>query len=459
MKRNTWILLASAAVGLTVIGVVVAGSMSGVPVRVVEVRWDTIHESVDERGITRLPRTYLITMPFDGRITAIGFQEGDAVYPAGAKDPQGRDARPVARVVPGDVQWTVDEAAAIVGRLEKAIEKNNDKTVEDILLAQAKKFVESMGSTVESAQEQVKASDKKHEFFKKILGRFLETTNLVSEQEIDRARLDEFESYIDLEQDKLVLRAMLSLQAATDLLPDMVERYTDRKGLTEAVLLKEKAEATARLDQVVENQRRGTMYSPVEGVVLKRYVSNERQLSAGTSLLEIGDLDELEVEADVLSLDVVDAHEGARAEIHGPAIGPEPVVGKVSRVYPAGFTKVSSLGVEQQRVKVIVQLDKDDLARLRQQRNMGVGYRVRVRIFTQEKERALVVPRSALFRDSQGEWQVYILADGRLAVRAVKIGLLNDELAEVAAGLEEGDRVVRAPEKRLVAGQRASARE
>jgi len=439
MKKNTWILLAGAVVGLIAIGAVVAGSMSGVPVRVVEVRWDSIHESVDERGITRLPRTYLITMPFDGRITAIGFQEGDTVYPQGKKDLQGQDSKPVARVVPGDVQWTVDEAAAIVGQLEEAIKKNNDTAVEDILLDQANKFVESMVPTVKSAQEQVKASDKKYEFFSKILKRYLETPNILSEHDIDQARLDEFESYIDVEQDKLVLQAMLSLQAATDLLPDMVQRYTGRKSLTEAVLLKEKAEATARLDQVVENQRRGTMYSPVEGVVLKRYVSNERQLSAGTSLLEIGNLDELEVEADVLSLDVVDAHEGARVEIHGPAIGPEPVVGKVSRIYPAGFTKVSSLGVEQQRVKVIVQLEKDDLARLRRQRNMGVGYRVRVRIFTQEKERALVVPRSALFRDSQGGWQVYALQSGRLAVRDVEIGLLNDELAEVAAGLEEGE--------------------
>ena len=90
---------------------------------------------------------------------------------------------------------------------------------------------------------------------------------------------------------------------------------------------------------------------------------------------------------------------GDAVEIYGPAIGPAAVHGEVARIYPAGFTKISSLGVEQQRVRVIVQFhDREDLKRLLHERGLGVGYRVRVRIHTAERSQALVVPRSALFR-------------------------------------------------------------
>ncbi len=104
---------------------------------------------------------------------------------------------------------------------------------------------------------------------------------------------------------------------------------------------------------------------------------------------------DLEVEADVLSLDVVAAKVGDRAEIYGPAIGKPPAQAVVSRIYPAGFTKVSSLGVEQQRVKVILRFKQTDLQRLLKDRRLGVGYRVRVRIFTADKTQS---PADSTFR-------------------------------------------------------------
>ena len=121
--------------------------------------------------------------------------------------------------------------------------------------------------------------------------------------------------------------------------------------------------------------------------MLERAFSDERQVTAGTVLLKIGRLENLEVEADILSQDVVNVKEKDPVEITGPAIGPTPAHGTVKRIYPAGFTKVSSLGVEQQRVKVIIAIDPPDLARLRNQRDLGVDYRVRVRVFTAEKRR------------------------------------------------------------------------
>ena len=199
------------------------------------------------------------------------------------------------------------------------------------------------------------------------------------------------------------------------------------------------------------------MRSPVDGVVLDRLVSNERYLSAGTTLLEIGRLEDLEVEADVLSLDVVAAKVGDRVEIYGPAIGLPPARAVVARIYPAGFTKLSSLGVEQQRVKVILRFEPNELKRLLQNRRLGVGYRVRVKIFTADKTQALLVPRSALFRAADNSWRVFAVRDGRARLQTVEVGLMNDEQVEILKGLSENEPVVLAPESDLTDGTRVIA--
>jgi HlyD family secretion protein len=174
-------------------------------------------------------------------------------------------------------------------------------------------------------------------------------------------------------------------------------------------------------------------------------------------LLKIGQLEELEVEADILSQDVVNVKEGNTVDITGPAIGLVAAHGTVKRIYPAGFTKVSSLGVEQQRVKVIIGIKADDLSRLRKQRELGVDYRVRVRIFTASKEDALVAPRSALFRGGDGKWQVFVIRDGKVQLQAVETGLMNDETVEITNGLQLDELVVLAPETSLKDGARVKA--
>ncbi|MHB8900432.1 MAG: HlyD family secretion protein, partial [Thermoguttaceae bacterium] len=184
----------------------------------------------------------------------------------------------------------------------------------------------------------------------------------------------------DLAQDELVLRITKALTVAIEIVPEMIDQMIKDKSLADAVLRKQRAEAAAALEQVKLRKQRGTILSPVDGVVLRRYVSDEGFLGAGEPLLEIGRLEDLEVEADLLTIDVVQAKVGDAVEIYGPAVGSVPARGRVARVYPAGFTKVSSLGVEQQRVKVIVAIDPGDLRLLAGERRIQVGYRVRARI-------------------------------------------------------------------------------
>jgi HlyD family secretion protein len=140
-------------------------------------------------------------------------------------------------------------------------------------------------------------------------------------------------------------------------------------------------------------------------------------------------------------------------EVSGAAVGAQPAKAHVTRIFPAGFTKVSSLGVEQQRVKVIMKLEGDDLTRLRENNDLGVAYRVRVRIFTAEATDTLAIPRSALFRGASNDWRVYTIRGGRAHLQAVKIALANDERVQVVEGLAAGDQVILAPETNLAEGQ------
>ncbi|MFH1269110.1 MAG: HlyD family efflux transporter periplasmic adaptor subunit [Planctomycetota bacterium] len=451
MKKSIWLMIGGVCVVAVVVGASSGSLWSGTPVEVAEVEQGLIQEFVDERGMTRLPETYLITMPFPGRIEAITLTEDEPV----------NEGDEVARIVPLDLDLTVEEATAVVERLEAAIRENAYSEVERTGLDQAKQFVDSMRETVKMADARVQSGEKKHDYQKKHRERMAvlpESTR--SQDELDRAVLDEAQAYWDLEQDKFVLAATKSLEAATNLLPTMVAQYIDRKTYTEAVLKKELAEAIAGRRQVEENKRRGSMTSPVTGVVLDRPLTNERFVTAGTTLLEIGRLEDLEVEADVLSVDVVDVPEGAPVRIYGPAVGMRLADGKdyaegtVTKIYPAGFTKISSLGVEQQRVKVIVRFTPEDLKWLRRECDLGVGYRVRVRIITREEPNALVIPRSALVRGGNGKWNVYAIRGGRARTELVEVGILNDELAQVTSGLAAGDFVVRAPESELENGQR-----
>lgn len=449
MKSKVW-LLVGLCLGIVLIWWIWSRSTSGVVVQTAAVSVGPIREFVDEQAVTRLPETCLITMPFAGRIEPIRLTEGSPVK----KD------QVVAEFVPRDLQLAVDAAEAAVERLQKSIEETADTSVEETVLEQATRFVKSMEETVKAAEASVESGRAKYEYAERNLGRIqkLFAARARSEDDLELAQLQKVTDEVEFRQDQLAYNAVLSLKLATDLLPEIVRRYIDHKKLTEAVTQKQKAEAEVRRRQVELDQQRGRLTSPVDGVVLARHVTNEQFLGAGTTLLEIGRLEDLEVEAEILSLDVVSAKPGDPVEIYGPAIGSTSARGTVQRIYPAGFTKISSLGVEQQRVKVIIGFDRGELQRVTAQRNLGVGYRVRARIITAEKSHAPVIPRSALFRASDGGWEVYAVRGGRARRQTVQIGMINDELAEVLAGLEENELVIRSPDSNLADGQRVVIR-
>jgi HlyD family secretion protein len=210
--------------------------------------------------------------------------------------------------------------------------------------------------------------------------------------------------------------------------------------------------ARARGQQPAALGRPIEIAAPVDGVVLKRHHESEAVVPSGEPLLEVGDPSRLEVVSDLLSTDAVQVSPADRVEMVQWG-GGTPLAGRVRRVEPSGFMKVSALGVEEQRVNVIIDfVDPGAAARV-----LGDAYRVEVRIVTWEGNDVLHVPVGSLFRRGN-DWSVFVVHDGRAAVRTVQIGHRNGTAAEVLEGLEAGAVVVLHPPDTLTDGARVTPR-
>jgi HlyD family secretion protein len=190
--------------------------------------------------------------------------------------------------------------------------------------------------------------------------------------------------------------------------------------------------------------------APAGGVVLRRYRESQRVVPAGEPLVEIGNPDELEIVADFLSADAVRIRPGQ--PVHIEQWGGPPLEGRVRYVEPSAFTRVSALGVEEQRVNVII-----DFAAADRPEAIRDNFRVEVRVIIDRREGVLTAPLGSLFR--QGEtWAAYVVTEGRAALRTVEIGARGRSGAEVVGGLNEGEQVVLYPPDTLTGGARVDVR-
>ena len=204
-----------------------------------------------------------------------------------------------------------------------------------------------------------------------------------------------------------------------------------------------------------DEQSAGCCYAvraPVDGRILRIFHESEGVVEAGAPLIEIGDPGDLEIVVDLLSTDAVQVSEGAEAFIEGWG-GGERLAGRVRRVEPYGFTKTSALGIDEQRVNVIVDFD-EPAERLRL---LGHGYRVEVAIVVWRGEDLLKVPVGALFRIG-GDWALFVVEDGSAVLRRIEIGHMNGTEAEVLGRLEAGETVVLHPSDRIADGVAVTAR-
>jgi HlyD family secretion protein len=336
--------------------------------------------TIDEEGETRLHHRFAVSAPVSGRVLRIELEPGDLVE---------RNRTVVARIQ-ADAPPLLDERAR----------------------AQAEASVGAARNAVGRAQ---------------------------AEEQRARAALDLAAS--ELKREQSLAEAGLTTRQALDARQTAVITADEamnaaRFAVAAATSELERARAQLRPASLEAGGRVLPVLAPVDGVVLRRFRESESVVPAGEPLIEIGDPSHLEIVADLLSTDAVKVKPRMRVLVEQWG-GEHPLGAVVERVEPAGFTKVSALGVEEQRVNVIMDLDDDRAA----WKAMGDGYRVEVRIQIWEAASVVKVPTSALFRDGE-QWAVYVLDGGRARRRAVELGQRTRTEAEVRGGVTEGQRVV-----------------
>jgi HlyD family secretion protein len=387
----------SIALGLLAAAAIVGWAvMPGrIPVEVAPVTKGRFVASVDEDGKTRVRERYVVAAPLAGRLGRVRFKVGDQIRVDDAV------ATIMASPVPLLDQRSRREAEERLGAAEAAVER-------------AKAGVERAVAQNDQAKNEL------------VRTRTLADRGAATVQALERA-------------DLLMRVADRDLRAAE------FQNHAAEHELNQAKALL----ARYRDDAPPESWN---VTAPVAGVVLKVDQESETIVQPGTPLLEIGDPRDLEIVVDVLSTDAVEIHPGAEVAIEHWG-GPGELSGHVRRVEPAAFTKISTLGVEEQRVNVLV-----DLASPAEQwAGLGDAYQVdaRISVFTQED--ATIIPSGALFRQGDS-WNVYVVNDGRAQIREIKILRRSGRLTAVAAGLAAAEVVIVYPSDRVASGVRVELR-
>jgi HlyD family secretion protein len=348
--------------------------------------------TIDEEGRTRVRDRFVVAAPVAGRVLRIELEAGDAVK-------QGQVIARVRAETPAllDARTTAEAQAALEGTRAA--------------LGRARAEQQRSQSTLMLAERELRRVNE------------LVAGELATAQQLEARQAD-----VRVAQESLNASAFAVRAAESDV-----------------------ARAEARLSPGSATPGRVVdVRAPVDGVVLKIVRESESVVPAGDPLIEIGDPAKLEIVADLLSTDAVQVKPGSRTLIEQWG-GEKALDAKVRRVEPSGFTKISALGVEEQRVNVI--LDFVDPATAWSA--LGDGYRVQVRIVTWESPNPLKVPTGALFRVGD-DWAVYVVEEERATRTIVKLGHQTGQEAEVLEGLSEGAHVILHPGDTLTDGARVS---
>lgn len=369
-----------------------------VPVEIAPAKRGPLRVTVEEEGRTRVKDRFVISAPVAGYLRRIELEAGDAVRKG--------------------------QAVALLEPLRSSVLDPRSRAEAGAAAASAKA---ALGAAKEKAR--AAAADTEYARERNVRMKKLAEGGFIAKDDLDQSDAEAKKAAAtQLSAEATVMAAQADLARAESTL-----RYSA-------------AERTTERGKVV------VVSSPVNGKVLKLHHESEGVVNSGDPLLDIGNPRSLEVKVEVLSADAVKVRKGTSV-IFERWGGDQPLSGQVRIVEPAGFTKVSSLGVEEQRVIVIVDFTSPPEI----WQGLGDGYRLDASFIVWEGRDVLQVPASALFRRGE-DWALFIVEKKRARMKSVEVGHRNGLVAEIVKGLAEGEQVIVHPDDRLREGNRVRIR-
>jgi HlyD family secretion protein len=417
MKTKTTIYSGTAALALVAAGVW-AFAPRPLPVELAPVSLGPFETTINEDGKTRLADRFVVSAPLTGHLVRSSLREGDAVA-----------------------------ANATVARLTPALPAMLDERAQRELRAR-----------VEGAQARVQQAS----------ARIERAQVMLAQAQSDAKRSEALARQGFIAPTKLESDVLGSLAAQKEVNAAVEDRHVAQHEVEQARAALGATQTSAALGGggggstgAAARSAAGTfaVHAPAAGQVLRVLQTSEAMVAMGTPLMEIGDVHKLEVVVDLLTTDAPSAQPGSLVYIERWG-GPAPLQGRVVRVEPAAFTKVSALGVEEQRVRVVVALTSP----AEQWRALGDGYRVSVRVVTLSQEQAQQVPVSAVFplpsatESAAPQFAVFTFQAGRAHVVPVDLGGRNGSMAWIKSGLPPTAQVVVYPPSTLRDGARVAQR-
>lgn len=401
----------------------------------------TVQEFIAEEAKTRLGRDILIDMPFAGRVEGIArlpgehLEAGETLTRVDTYGLEQQLAGLEARVAQARAQIRGVDAGKPKPEDLEAARKHALEAAESLRIAErARDIAAAQADEAEREAERIAA---------------LREAGIASTRDLEAAETLRTARRKEAERAALAVQAAALGRDVAELNARRVEISADDNEYLRDVYQAEIEQLRAQINVLRDDLERANVRAPVSGPLLERFVEHPRALPAGAPLARVGDLDSIEIECDVLSEEVVRVAPGNPVEITGRAVDGAALPGAVTRVYPAAFQKISSLGIEQQRVRTIVGFD-----------NTGLGLRpgtsVDVRIITAEAPDVLAIPERALFRED-GSWRVFVVRNGRAEAVTVEVGLRNDTWAEIRGGLAEDSEVITELGNEIAPGVRVRA--
>ncbi|WP_196140964.1 efflux RND transporter periplasmic adaptor subunit [Aliikangiella sp. G2MR2-5] len=361
-----------------------------IKVDIISVKQKELLVTIEGEGKTRIHDIYQVSTPIEGRVTRIEAEPGD-------------------RVLAGKT---------VLANMSPANPRFLDKRSE----TQAKADVEGAKAALALANARVKQAKAQLDYDE---ADFKRTQELFNKGSVSKANLERAELRLK------TLRAELETAESNQ------QVMQSRLEAAQARLLQPDEAPNSATPSVSTCQI--CIYSPVDGTVLKVLHQNESVVPVGTPLVEIGNIQDLEVVIELLSTNAVLVSPGDQALIKRWG-GKEDILAEVKLVEPAGFTKVSALGVEEQRVNVVLRF----IDPVEKWRSLGHAFRVEAAIIIDRTGKTLSIPLSALFRFNEN-WSVYRVVDGKAFITSVKLGKRNERYAEIIEGLELNDQVINHP--------------
>jgi HlyD family secretion protein len=410
-------------------------------VDLVTVERGPLEVSVEAEGRTRVRDRFVVSAPVDGRLTRIDLAPGDTVT----------DNQVVARLDPLPLTSEVQQVQARLDEIRAQMAGVATLRPKDAALQQAAARIAAAQAEQQRAEAELARAEASLQQAQRDLTRAneLAAQGAISEQQRESAALAATARQQERNAaQQQVASAEAAIAAAQDDLNILQAEQQDPDYLLD-VYQAEMASAEAQLARLADDARRTDIATPTAGQVLRVLEESARFVTAGTPLLEVGDADQLEIVIDVLSSDAVKIQPGDRIHISQWG-GDDPLEAQVTELEPSAFTKVSALGVEEQRVNVIAHFIHPTVP-------LGDSFRVDTQIVIEENADALIVPISALFPCEPGTC-VFTVENRRAQLTPVEIGLRNTFDAAVTAGLTAGETVIAYPES-VDGGDRVQARE